>query len=255
MGTRNLLYVWVSASVAGEKKSDHCIPGGKNLRQRKRLSWYSTQGGRDDGMVCWGRWKEDWWKRERGRRSDSVSNSPAVFCTGYDPHRPLSISHHHFLCQSCATSICVPWLKTSISDGTGRGVRSCPYTPHHHPSPCLSTLLLHVCPASSVLFCCQSLRPAPLLFLSFPSTSCLPFPWRIHLPISSVRNLTPAFKWEINKSVCESRPRSLSLSLFAYSLAQSHTHTHTNTVTYTVICLPSHPTNTAHKNKSLNPEC
>ncbi len=64
-------------------------------------------------MVWWvgggeKRTDEDRDEREKVRRSDSVSNSPGVLCTGYDPHRPLSISHHHFLCQSCDSSICVP---------------------------------------------------------------------------------------------------------------------------------------------------
>lgn len=178
-------------------------------------------------------------KEKRERRSDSVSNSPAVLCTGYDPHRPLSINHHHFRCQDCATSICVPRLKASISDGErGEGGKAKPvcFPITIRPPDCP----LYRCPvhslskhASSILFCCQSqARP---LFLSFLSTVCLlrfftaaPPPQR--LPSHS--NLTPAFKWEINKSVCESHPRSLSLSLLAYS------HSHTQ---HTVILLPSYP--------------
>lgn len=44
MGTRNLLYVWVSASVAGEKKSDHCIPGGKKPETEKEAELIQHAG-------------------------------------------------------------------------------------------------------------------------------------------------------------------------------------------------------------------
>lgn len=139
--------------------------------------------GKRKWRVGGGRWMEDWW---RWRYSDERENSPAVLCTGYDPHFPLPINHHHFLCYSCATSICGLWLKALISDSMGGGVKP------PHSSPALLSFLCVNFQASSVLFCCQFQTPPPCL--SFLSTSCLPFSWRLHLPLSPIRNLTPTFR-------------------------------------------------------------
>lgn len=131
--------------------------------------------------------------------------------------------------QSCATSICVPWLKVE---------RGCEVKLLYFPPPVLS-LFLHSSSSqhfesSSLLFCCQSLNRLFSLFVfPFPLIYSF-FSWRLRLPISPVQNHIPAFKWEsISQFVKVTLV--LSLTLFIYSLTQSHIHT--NKVTCVVICL------------------
>lgn len=153
-------------------------------------------------MVGWGRWIGDWWRqeeiKERERQSNSVSNSPAVLCTGYDPHRPLYQSVIISCARVCHQHLCALTESNNLIWGCGED-----------PPPPF----------------CLFFPPHVSLSLDEPTSQSLPS--KNSPKLSNGKSISQFVK---------RRPHSLSLSLFAYSL--SHTHTHTKTQSHTVICPP-----------------
>lgn len=193
------------------------------------------------------------WRTDRDRRRDEIEGeavkwfSPAVLCEAYDPHLPLSISHNHFLCQSCAISI-LSALIPSIN------LRLSPHAPHYQPCP------LHCLPPASSRCVCGSPRfkssSVCLLSICDPSHPVLYFLSFSFLLISSFLSMPPPpnpLPSETSPLLSNGKSISqfvkvilvLSLSLFIYSLTLSHTRTHIQH-SHTCSTVPSHP---------LSPHC